>query len=109
MATMELIDHELIREEFVEEYAYELTPEEEKALRRGEEDYRNGRWSLMGNSETKSSNGAKKQCKIRFLTCKIGKATLFSPYFSEQNNLSNSDTPWKSNLIYLIFSRVQIR
>ena len=44
MATLELMDHELIREEFAEEYAYELAPEEEKALRRGEEDYRNGRW-----------------------------------------------------------------
>jgi len=44
MATMELIDRELIRDEFAEEYAYELAPEEEKALRRGEEDYRNGRW-----------------------------------------------------------------
>jgi len=32
MSTMELIDIELIQEEFVEEYDYELTPEEEKEL-----------------------------------------------------------------------------
>ncbi|MCL2306068.1 MAG: hypothetical protein FWC43_12060 [Planctomycetaceae bacterium] len=32
MATMELIDRELIRDEFEEEYVYELTPEEEEEL-----------------------------------------------------------------------------
>ena len=32
MAVMELMDRELIQDEFVEEYVYELTPEEEEEL-----------------------------------------------------------------------------
>ena len=37
------IPHEIVATE-IREKVYELTPEEREALRRGEEDYRNGRW-----------------------------------------------------------------
>ena len=35
MATMELMDRKLIQDEFVEEYVYELTPEEREAVEEG--------------------------------------------------------------------------
>ena len=35
MATLELMDHELLRDEFEEEYVYELTPEEREAVEEG--------------------------------------------------------------------------
>ena len=38
-----------------------------------------------------------------FLILKIGKITLFSPYFSERNNLSNNEIPSNINLIPLFF------
>jgi len=35
MAIMELMNRELIQDEFVEEYVYELTPEEREAVEEG--------------------------------------------------------------------------